>query len=139
MPSFRPLSPESKIRAVRMGEYTTSFCAPEDSEIHRAATALTCGDLEVISRVQGPQTSYRAELQGARLFVELAEDGDTLTLDNKAVVDYGPIRPHREASDMDYRLPLADKLQQKRASLRWIPGHREEAQATSPADKQDIQ
>ena len=39
---------------------------------------------------------------------------------------------------MDYRLPLADKLQQKGASLRWIPGHREEAQATSPADQQDI-
>ena len=70
--------------------------------------------------------------------MELAEDGDTLALDNKAVVDYGHVRPHREASDMDYRLPLADKLQQKGASLRWIPGHREEAQATSPADQQDI-
>ena len=78
----------------------------ENSEIHRAATALSCGELEVISRVQGPQTSYRAELQGARLFVELAEDGDTLALDNKAVVDYGHVRPHWEASDMDYRLPL---------------------------------
>ena len=58
--------------------------------------------------------------------MELAEDGDTLTLDNKAVVDHGP-HPHREASDTDYRLPLADKLQQKGASLSWIPGHREEA------------
>ena len=38
---------------------------------------------------------------------------------------------------MDYCLPLADKLQQKGASLRWISGHREEAQATSPVDKQD--
>ena len=62
----------------------------EDSEVHRAATAMLCGELEEITRVQGPQTSYRAELQGARLFVELAADGDTLALDNKAVVDYGP-------------------------------------------------
>ena len=35
------------------------------------------------------------------------------------------------------RLPLADTLQQKGARLRWIPGHREEAQATSPAEKED--
>ena len=51
---------------------------------------MLCGELEENTRVQGPQTSYRAELQGARLFVELAADRDTLALDNKAVVDYGP-------------------------------------------------
>ena len=62
----------------------------ENSEVHRAATAMLCGELEENTRVQGPQTSYRAELQGARLFVELAADGDTLALDNKAVVEYGP-------------------------------------------------
>jgi len=59
-----------------------------ESEVHRAGTALTCGELQIISRVQGPQTSYRAELQGARLFADVAENGDTLTLDNKSVVDY---------------------------------------------------
>ena len=64
-------------------------------------------------------------MQGARLFAEVADNGDTLTLDNKSVVDYGPVRPHREASDMDYRIPLADKVQQKKAKLRWIPSHRE--------------
>ena len=110
----------------------------EESEIHRAGTALTCGELQIISRVQGPQTSYRAELQGARLFADVAENGDTLTLDNKSVVDYGPVRPHREASDMDYRVPLADKLQSKKAKLRWIPSHREESKATSPEEKEDI-
>ena len=40
--------------------------------------------------MQGSQTLYRAELQGAWLFAGLADDGDTLTLDNKSVVDYGP-------------------------------------------------
>ena len=77
-------------------------------------------------------------MQGARLFAEVTDDGDTLTLDNKSVVDYGPVRPHREASDMDYRIPLADKVQQKKAKLRWIPSHREESTATSPAEKEDI-
>ena len=62
----------------------------ENSEVHRATTAMLCEELEENTRVQGPQTSYRAELQGARLFVELAADGDTLALDDKAVVDYGP-------------------------------------------------
>ena len=77
-------------------------------------------------------------MQGARLFAEAADDRDTLTPDNKSVVDYGPVRPHREASDMDYRIPLADKGQQKKAKLRWIPSHREESKSTSPAEKEDI-
>ena len=51
---------------------------------------MLCEELEENTRVQGPQTSYRAELQGAHLFVELAADGDTLALDDKAVVDCGP-------------------------------------------------
>ena len=50
------------------------------------------------TQVPDPQTSYRAELQGARLFAEVTDDGDTLTLDNKSVVDDGPVRPHRDAS-----------------------------------------
>uniref|UniRef100_A0A7S1HSX1 Uncharacterized protein n=1 Tax=Eutreptiella gymnastica TaxID=73025 RepID=A0A7S1HSX1_9EUGL len=100
--------------------------------------ALTCGDLQIISRVHGPQTLYRAELQGARLFAEIADSGDTLTLDNKSVVDYGPTRPHREASDMDYRVPLADQLRQKGTGLRWIPGHREESQPATPGEKTDM-
>mmetsp|Transcript_33736 Transcript_33736/g.60458 ORF Transcript_33736/g.60458 Transcript_33736/m.60458 type:complete len:146 (-) Transcript_33736:23-460(-) len=41
------------------------------------------------------QTSYRAELQGACLFAAMASYGDTLTLDNKCVVDHGLQHPHR--------------------------------------------
>ena len=37
---------------------------------------------------------------------------------------------------MDYRRPLADKLRQKRAKLRWIPRHREDYHATNPAEKE---
>ena len=39
---------------------------------------------------------------------------------------------------MDYRVPLADKLQSKKAKLRWVPSHREESKATSPEEKEDI-
>ena len=70
--------------------------------------------------------------------MELAKDGDTFTLDSEAMVDYWPIHPQREVSDMDYRLPLADKLQHKGANLRCILGHREEAQAPSPTERGDI-
>ena len=58
---------------------------------NRAGAALKCGPLKSILRVQGPQTSYRAELQGAVIFVELADPGDSLALDNQAVVEYGPV------------------------------------------------
>jgi len=107
-------------------------------EVHRPGTAVTCGDLKVIARVQGPQTSYRAELQGAGLFAAMADDGDTLTLDNKAVVDHGSQYPHREASDMDYRVPLADALSKKKVTLKWIPGHRQLFQARNAAEREEI-
>ena len=104
----------------------------------RAGAALKCGPLKSISRVQGPQTSYRAELQGAVIFAELVDLGDSLTLDNQAVVGYGPNCPHREASDTDYRLQLAPLIRRKETPLRWIPGHWEEQQAVDQNDLKDI-
>jgi len=82
----------------------------------KAGTALKCGPLRVIARVQGPQTSYQAELQGALLFAHMSDEADTLALDNQAVVDYGSTWPHREPSDVDYRLQLADVVQKKKST-----------------------
>ena len=87
--------------------------------------AITCGGFQLIARVHGPQTSYRAELMGLCIVVELAPQGSTITLDNKAVVDHGPQNPHREASDIDIREMAAHIIQRKSITVRWIPGHRQ--------------
>ena len=68
----------------------------------------------------------------------MSDEADTLALDNQAVVDYGPTRPHREASDMDYRLQLADLAQKKKSTFRWVRGHREEHHAADDKDLADI-
>ena len=52
-----------------------------------------------------------------------------------SMVDNGPVHTHREASDTDYRTPVADKLRQKRAKRRGSPSLREESHATNPAEK----
>ena len=59
-----------------------------EGEVDRASGALPCGSLIMIAHVAGPQTSYWGELQGAVLVTapNLAEPGDTLTMDNQAVV-----------------------------------------------------
>ena len=76
---------------------------PNVTEGPGAGMALTCGPLQVIARVHGLQTSYRAKLMGLCVAASLAQPGSSITLDNKAVVDHGPSEPHREASDMDLR------------------------------------
>ena len=59
--------------------------------------------MQIISRVTGPQDSYRAELQGSVIVTARACPNDTLTLDNKAVVDHRMREPMRECDDMDLR------------------------------------
>ena len=41
---------------------------------------MTCGDLQVIARVSGPQCSYCAKVNGALLVAAMAEDQDTFFL-----------------------------------------------------------
>ena len=72
--------------------------------IYRAGGAITCGPLQVITRVTGPQTSYKAELQRFAVNSALASANQELTNDNKAVVDHALHPPLRECSDMDLRL-----------------------------------
>jgi len=68
-----------------------------EGQMDRAGVALSCGPLIIIARVTGPQTSYRGELQGVALVTapSLAEPGDTLTMDNQAVVRWAPDLPTR--------------------------------------------
>ena len=104
----------------------------------RAGMALTYGPLQVIARVHGPQTSYRAELMGLCVAASLAQPGSSITLDNKAVVDHGPSVPHREASDMDLRCQAAALLRDKQIKVRWIPGHRIASAARDGQELDDI-
>ena len=71
----------------------------------RAGVALSCGPLIIIACVTSPQTSYKGELQGAVLVTapSLAAPGDTLTMDNWAIVPWAPRPPHQECADMDLR------------------------------------
>jgi len=67
----------------------------------------------------------------------MADDGDILTLDNKAVGDHGLQHAHWETSDMAYRVALADALKKKKVALKWIPGHRQLSQ--DRASSQNVQ
>ena len=68
-----------------------------EGQMDKAGVALSCGPLIIIACVTGPQTSYRGELQGVALVTapSLAEPGDTLTMDNQAVVRWAPDLPTR--------------------------------------------
>ena len=101
----------------------------------KAGMALTCGPLQVIARVHGPQTSYEAKLMGLCVVASPAQPGSSITLDNKAVVDHGPSEPHREASDMDQAAAL---LRDKHITVRWIPGHRTASAARDAQELDDI-
>ena len=94
-----------------------------------AGMALTCGPFQCLARVQGPQTSYRAKLMGLCVAAHLAAPGSTIRLDNQAVVDHGPVEPHREASNMDLRWRVSATLRGKNIRVRWIPGHRKTSSA----------
>ena len=86
----------------------------------------------------GPQDSYRAELQGSVLVTAQARVGDSLTLDNKAVVDYGPRSPDRESADMDLRKQLHTNLADTPIPLIWIAGHQHIRSAHTHQQKADI-
>ena len=90
------------------------------------------------ARVTGPQTSYRAELQGAAIVSCLADQEDELVIDNKAVVDYGAATPHRECSDVDLRQIIQTHQGAKQLRWRWIPSHRVIKRYHTEHEKKDI-
>ena len=64
---------------------TLHGAAPES----RARTAVKCGGLHSITRVQGSETSSQAELKGALIFAELADPAVCLTPDRLGVAISG--------------------------------------------------
>ena len=104
----------------------------------RAGFGLHCGPLHVIGRVRGPQTPYRAELMGMSVASCLARAGDVVVLDHQAAADCATAAPYHEVCDVDVRQPLAQELHSKSLTPRWVPGHREERQARTPQEAQDI-
>ena len=81
----------------------TTWYSDGSKQNNRAGVGIKCGQLEIIARVTGPQTSYRAELQGVAIVSCLVDQEDELVIDTKAVVNYGATTPHRECSDVDLR------------------------------------
>ena len=67
-----------------------------------------------------------------------AQLGDSLTLDNKAVVDYGPLPPERECADMDLRHQLHAYLTYMLIPLFRIAGHQHIRSAHTQQQKADI-
>ena len=90
----------------------------------KAGAAKCNGYFEVLARVPGPQTTYRAELFGALLAAMHASPFSTIILDNKAVVDGGWADLSREVSDLDLRSKLRTLLVEKSLTLHWVPSHR---------------
>ena len=103
-----------------------------------AGGAITCGPVQVITRVAGPQTSYRAELQNFAINAALASGNQELTYDNKAVVDHAMQPLHRECSDMDLRLTIQEETPNKPLRSRWVPSHRDIAKAKTKEERTEI-
>ena len=103
----------------------------------RAGAAAICRPLQIISRVTGPQDSYWVELQRSVMVTAHARLGDSLTLDNKAVVDHGPRSPDRECANMDLRQQLHTNLTDTPVPLIWIAGHQHIRSAHTHQQKTD--
>ena len=86
----------------------------------------------------GPQTSYRAELQSFAINSASASANHELTYDNKAVVDHALHPPHRECSDMDFRLTIQEETQNKPLRSRWVPSHRDFSKAKTKEERTEI-
>ena len=107
--------------------------------IYRAGGTITCGPLQVITQVTGPQTSYPAELQSFAVNLALASTNQELTYANKAIVDHALQLPHRECSDMDLRLTIQEETLSKPLRSRWVPSHRDIAKAKSKEQRTEIE
>ena len=116
----------------------TTWYSDGSKQNNKAGVGIKCGQLEIIARVTGPQTSYRAELQGAAVVSCLADQDDELVIDNKAVVDYGATTPHRECSDVDLRRVIETHQRNKQLRWRWIPSHRVIKRYHTEKEKKDI-
>ena len=88
--------------------------------------------VHVITRVTGPQTSYRVELQS------FAVTNQGLIYDNKAVVDHAVHLSHRGCSDMDLHLTILEETQSKPLRSTWVPSHRNIAKAKTKEERIEI-
>ena len=110
----------------------------DQTRVARAGAAATCGPPQIISRVTGPQDSYHSQLQGSVIVTKCARPTDTLPLDNKVVVDYRPLEPTRECTDMDLRRQLHDNLTSAPILVHWIAGHQTVRASHTAQQKADI-
>jgi hypothetical protein len=105
----------------------------------QAGAAICNGPLEVLIRVSGPQTSYRAETLGATIAALWAKKNDTIKLDNKGVVCGVHDTLTREMPDRDLRSHLNALVKEKQLTVQWIPSHQVSTDAHLPGEKESIQ
>ena len=117
----------------------TAWYSDGSRQDHRAGAGIKCGQLEIIARVTGLPTSYSAKLQGAAIVCCLACPGDELVIDNKAVVEYRSVLPHKECSDSDLRKVIEVHQEEKPLRWRWIPSHGTIKHYHTAEEKRDIQ
>ena len=92
----------------------------------------------MVTRVTGPQKSYRAEVQGTTIGTALVQNGDKLFIDNKGVIACAIVAPTRECADMDLRHIVYDNLGTKTVDIEWVPSHRQESEARYAKDWEEI-
>ena len=86
----------------------------------------------------GATDVLQSRAPAASTLTQLRDAGDTLTLDNQAVVRWCQTEPHRECADRDLRDFIYTHTQGNPIPMRWIPAHRKLTQASTKQDREDI-
>ena len=93
--------------------------------------------MRIKARIPRPQTIYRAEMYGIWIAATLAQPGDTIVLDNRAVTKAVIHPPHLQSSDYDLHLASYTLVSAKQLTIRWARGHRDPKKAHNLQDYQD--
>ena len=96
------------------------------------------GNFRATFRVRGPQHVYCAETIACALASELASEGDEVILDNQGEVKATPSKRKGVVKDQDYRDIGYHNTSTKQLTIRWAPGPRTIAQATTYNDYKHI-
>ena len=111
-------------------------------ELYKQHMAIRCGTAWCICESAWEEWEEQADGIKKRSFTKILENtyckGDEVVLDNQAAADCATNAPYHEVCDVDVRQPLAQELHSKSLMPRWVPGHREERQARTPLEAQDI-
>ena len=103
----------------------------------RAGTGVVNGKLRIKARTPGLQTIYRAEMYGVWIVATLAQPGDTVVLDSRAVTKAVIYPPHLQSSDYDLHQASYTLFSAKQLTIRLARGHKDPKKAHNLQDYQD--